>query len=49
MRWRMETTRADHFSADDVQAAVVRMKASIAEAMAQAEPHEAFLARMARD
>ena len=40
---------ADHFSVDDVQAAVVRMKASIAETMAQAEPHQAFLARMARD
>ena len=40
---------ADHFSVEDVQAAVTRMKASIADTVAQAEPHEAFLARAARD
>ena len=40
---------ADHFSVDDVQAAITRMKASIADTVALAEPHEAFLARAVRD
>lgn len=40
---------ADHFSVEDIEAAVTRMKASIADAMALAEPHETVLARMTRD
>jgi len=34
---------ADHFSPADLEAAFARMKASIAQAVALAEPHEAFL------
>ena len=40
---------ADHFSVDEVEAAVTQMKASIADAVAHAERHEAFLARATRD
>ena len=34
---------ADHFSVDDLEAAFARMRASIAQAVDLAEPHEAFL------
>ena len=40
---------ADHFSAEDIEAAVAGMKATIADTIAHAEQHDVFLARMTRD